>query len=354
VPERTKSRKREIAPRLQADSSQRPGIAVALAGVGHAVGSEVVSNSELALSLGLESDWFLTRTGIVERRACGPGEDVLTLGRDAVLGACEDAGLRAGDLGAETMLLHIQNGIAAFTPPAAILLSRKLGFKTVRALGFDGVCAEPIAALEVAALLLEARRCDRVILSAAVDFPEWVDPNDHDTSGLFGSGAGAIVLERSVGPDARASLRGVHWETHAGYSGLGQIPVLGYERHPERFSISVGYYEMDGRGLTRAALQVLPGVLEGVLDAAGWTREDADLVLAHQPNAKLLEIGMRHLGLDPARVPMPVRHLGNMGPASLLVNLSLAKTDGRLAPGTNLLLIAFGLGFSCGAAALTL
>jgi 3-oxoacyl-[acyl-carrier-protein] synthase-3 len=202
--------------------------------------------------------------------------------------------------------------------------------------------------------MLEARRCDRVILSAAVDIMQYIDPSDHGTVGLFGSGAGAVVLERSAGADTHASIRGVHWETHTGYSGLGQVPILGYERHPDRLSISAGYYQMDGRGLTRAALLVLPAVLDRVLDTAGWTREAADLVITHQPNAKLLEIGIRHLGLDAARVPTPVRHLGNMGPASLLVNLSLARESGHLTPGTNLLLIAFGLGFSCGVAALTL
>jgi 3-oxoacyl-[acyl-carrier-protein] synthase-3 len=78
------------------------------------------------------------------------------------------------------------------------------------------------------------------------------------------------------------------------------------------------------------------------------------LVIAHQPNAKLLDIGIRALSLDPATVPMPVRQLGNMGPASILVNLALAGREGRLAPGVKLLLVAFGLGFSCGAVAIEL
>jgi len=146
-------------------------------------------------------------------------------------------------------------------------------------------------------------------------------------------------------------VRGIHWETHVGHADLGRIPILGYDPIPGGISVKVGYYEMDGTGLARVAMQVLPGVVDKVLHEAKWTREQLDLVIAHQPNAKLLEIGSRVLGLDPATVPMPVRQLGNMGPASVIINLAIAHETGRLIAGSKILLVAFGLGFSCGAVA---
>ena len=132
-------------------------VSLAVAGIGHAVGSELVSNADLATSLGLEPDWSWDRTGIRERRVCAADEDVLTLARDAVTRACRDADLRLSDLGAETLLLHIQNALTALTPPAATVLARELGFGTGRALSIDGVCAEPIVALEFAALDVAGR-----------------------------------------------------------------------------------------------------------------------------------------------------------------------------------------------------
>ena len=77
--------------------------------------------------------------------------------------------------------------------------------------------------------MLQAGRCERVILSAAVDFLPLVDSNDQDTVGLFGSGAAAVILEQPKGRVASATLRSLHWETHPGGSDLGHIPLLGHE-----------------------------------------------------------------------------------------------------------------------------
>jgi 3-oxoacyl-[acyl-carrier-protein] synthase III len=328
-----------------------PPMPIKMRGAGHAVGAATESNERLAESLGLKADWFTKRTGISERRVSGPGQDVITLAGEAVRAACADARVASEALGKETVFIHIQNGGHALAPPAAIQVASHLGLSNVRIHGIDGVCAEPIVALEEGALLLTSGRCDRVIVSAAVDFMDWVDDHDLDTVGLFGAGAGALVLERA-GEDEQASLISLHWETHPEYAKLGAIRVLDVDRGGSGVTITTGYYEMDGAGLARAALEIVPPVIDTVLAEAGWAKKDVDLMVTHQPNARLLEIGVRRMHFDPAVVPMPVRLLGNMGPASLLVNLSLAKQAHRMAPGSKILLVAFGLGFSCGAAAL--
>lgn len=324
---------------------------IELAGYGHAVGSQVASNTELATRLGLAEDWFVRRTGIVERRVCSAEENVLTLAKEAVQAACKQAGITPAEIGHETMILHIQNGLTCLTPPSGIVLAAELGIDHSRVVAIDGVCAEPIPALEYASLMLDAGRCERVILSAAADFLPIVRPNDTGTVALFGAGAGALVLNRTT-PTGASTLGGLKWETRASHSALGQIPVTGYNVTDDGISIDAGYYEMDGTGLARVALAVLPDIVDDVLAQAGWTKADVDLVIAHQPNAKLLGIGIRRLGFDKNIVPTPVVHHGNMGPASLLVNLSMAHQAHQLAPGTKVLLLAFGLGFSCGAAAL--
>lgn len=329
-------------------------LAVNIKGTGHAVGSAVVSNAELSTFLGLPENWLLHRTGIVERRVCGEGEDVTTLARDAVHAALEASSVAVNDIAEETLLLHIQNGMVCMTPPSGIVLAEALGLPTARVLAIDGVCAEPVAALEIAAVMLDTVRCERVIVSAAANFLPIVNPKDRDTVGLFGAGAGAVVLQRATAGASAQTIRSLLWKTLPQHAGLGRIPITGYAFRSDGVDVQTGYYDMDGTGLARVALQVLPQVVTDVLAQAGWTHGDVDLVISHQPNVKLLDMGMRALGFDPSTVPTPVKHLGNMGPASLLVNLSLADDDGLMKPGTRLLLLTFGLGFSCGAAAVEL
>lgn len=327
-------------------------IRVGLSGMGHSVGSAVASNEELAVSLGLPPTWFIDRTGIERRQVSADGEDVLSLACAAVRAACEDAKLDIGELGNETVLMHVQNGFTHFTPPAGIVLAGTLGMSGVRVVGLDGVCAEPVAALDMATLMLASGSCERVIVSAAVDFMSFVDPTDKDTAGLFGCGAGAVILSRGVDRDREVLVQGLRWETHAEHWEMGTSRMTDSRKNEQGVEIHADYYSMRGQPLYRTALRTLPRVIDGTLEEAGWSHDDIDLIVIHQPNARLLELASKHLHLDLEKMPRPGRWLGNMGPASLLVNLSLARDDGRLEPGTRVLLLAFGLGFSCGAVAL--
>jgi len=318
-------------------------------GAGHCLGSRVISNAALAEELGLSTGWFIERTGVVNRRVCAEGESVLSLAVQAVRNACKDANVRPETLGSDTLLLHIQNGFTHLTPPGGIVLSAALGFRNVRVLSIDGVCAEPIAALEVASLMLEKGRCRRVIISASVDFLPLIDPQDLDTVGLFGAGAGAILLERSDGPHG---LRSIDWQTDAKHWDLGLVEARDHQRDTEGVTIRVGYYQMQGTKLARVALRALPSLVARVMAEAAWAPDDIDYVVSHQPNARMLAQGIKALGLRVDRVGQPVTEMGNLGPASLLVSYSLAKEAGRISSGSRVLLVSFGLGFSAGVATL--
>lgn len=322
-------------------------------GVGHYVGSQVVSNRELALSLKLEPDWFEKRTGVLSRHVCAENEDVLSLAVQAVKNACADARLDTNTLGHETVFIHIQNGMTHLTPPAGILLCGALGFDNVRTLSIDGVCSEVINAIEIADLMLSQRSCSRVIISAAVDFLPIINPNDKDTVGLFGAGAGAMILESRDGNTTRG-LKGIYWETQSKYWQLGFIPILGRNPEADGLLMKFGYYQMRGSELAKVTLKSISRVVDHVLKQADWRMEDIDFIVTHQPNVKMLELGIKKLAIPSQIIDIPGKELGNMGPASLLIALSLAKEKGKVRPLSKVLLISFGLGFSCGGAALVL
>jgi 3-oxoacyl-[acyl-carrier-protein] synthase-3 len=322
-----------------------------ITGTGYAVGSQVVSNSDLAVSLGLKSDWFEKRTGIHHRRVCDASENVMRLAVSAVQNACNNAGLKPTELGHETVVLHIQNGLTYLTPPSGILLCNELQMLNVRTLTIDGVCSEPINAIEIAALMLNYGTCERAIISTSVDFLDVVNPNDLGTVGLFGAGAGALIMEKNS-LEGTSGLRGIYWENQSKYWNLGIIPLLESASEKDGVRVLVGHYQMKGTALARVAYASVGRAVDEVFKQSGWTLNDLDCVVTHQPNAKMLELGLRKLNIDLKLVELPVYEFGNMGPASLLVSLALAHERGRIAKGGKLLLISFGLGFSCGVAAI--
>lgn len=321
-------------------------------GLGHAIGSRTIDNRVLAQELELDSDWFVSRTGIGTRRACGPGESVVDLAVAAVRMALDRAGINPLDIGPETVVLHVQNGLTHLTPPAAVLVCNRLGLRHARPIGLDGVCAETLTALELASSLLAMGQCTRVIVSAAADFLPVVSDRDLDTVALFGAGAGALIIEASN--DSSRGLRALHIESDSDHWDLGVVPLQSIRRFDDRLELHVGYYQMRGSELARIALGSFKPVVSRVLASADWQLKDVDRIVPHQPNAKLLDIGARALGVSKSKIESPVRELGNMGPASMLVALSLGKDAGRLHDGDHVLLLSFGLGFTCGAAALRL
>jgi 3-oxoacyl-[acyl-carrier-protein] synthase III len=326
---------------------------IAIVGAGHAVGSVEVSNEDTSLRLGLPHDWLFRRTGIATRRVCADDETVTSLARDAVAAALADAGLANQDLSDETQLLYIENGMTHLTPPGGILLARDAGIPRVRVTSLDGVCAEPIHAIEIAALMLDRGRCDRVIVCASVDFNSIVNSADPETAGLFGAGAGAIVLERTTAGSS-AAIDGLSCRTDASYWDLGTIRVLRQTLRPEGVSIDFAFYEMKGTRLARVAISILKQVLDKTLDEAGWAPWSIDHFVSHQPNPKMLELGVRKLGLPFDRFLVPGKSLGNMGPASVLIAYALLRQTGVLVAGKRIVLMSFGLGFSCGCAAISI
>ncbi|MEI2696202.1 MAG: ketoacyl-ACP synthase III [Saprospiraceae bacterium] len=320
-----------------------------ITGTGYSFGSAIVKNEEVAIKLGLDRDWFKTRTGIIERRICSESENVLTLSTNAIKNACKNANLELNQIGEETLLLHIQNGLTHLTPPPGIIIANTLGTYNMRTLSIDGVCAEPINAFEIAALMFSSNKYQRVIISAGVDFIKIINPNDPDTIGLFGAGGGAVILENTT---EEIGLRGLYWLNNSYYYDLGTIKLKNFEVKQDELGINFEYYKMKGMNLAKIAIQTLPKVLSKTLEQCQWTLEDIDFIVSHQPNEKFLDMGIKALGLDITKVSRHAHYLGNMGPASLLVCFALEIERGTIKPNDKVMLMSFGLGFSCGAAAL--
>lgn len=319
-----------------------------IVGQGHCLGSKIEDNVQVARNLGLDDNWFLDTTGIRNRVVCAENENVTSLSVRAVQNALETAGQDIADIQDRTLLLHIQNGITHLTPPTAIILASELNCQKLRSLSFDGVCSEPINVIEIADLMMKGGGYEYIIVSAGVDFLQIVNPVDRDTVGLFGAGAGAIVFKRSA--KNYSAVKGVHWENRPEHWDLGLVELRGVSRHDTHVSLDFGYYEMHGQKLAKVALKMIPYVIGQALKKADWKMDEVDLFISHQPNAKLLEIGIRQMQLTKDDVFCPVSEVGNLGPASILSSFSMAIDAGRITKGSKLVFISFGLGFSCGAA----
>ena len=161
-------------------------------------------------------------------------------------------------------------------------------------------------------------------------------PLAKETAILFGDGAGACVVAPGDGAldvvDVRLESDGTFAEALALDPG--------------------GRLVMDGRTVILQASRKLPAAIRSVLEPRGLAPGDVDLFVLHQANLNLLRAVARSLGVGEERLFVNVDRLGNTSAASVLIALSEASESGLLRPGTNVVLAAFGAGFSWGAALL--
>jgi len=325
---------------------------VKIVGAGQCCGSQVVSNRDLAVELGLPEAWFVERAGITERRVCAPDESIEDLVERAGACALDDARLAIADVGPDWHIVYIHNGVGSMTPPPAIDLCRRLGLARCRTITLNGVCAEVINAIEIAALQLHSGLCRHALVVVGADYAPVIDRTDLATAGLFGAGAGALVLAKADDGE-KSAIHAIRWQSDVSQSDLGRIDVRELRPEPDGLWLRLDYYRMKGPQIAHQSVKLLREMLAGALGDACWSLEEVHQVFSHQPNLRMLESGARAVGIGAHQLYMPVRELGNMGPASMLVAFVLYRQANGLARGAKIVFQSFGLGVSCGVVCLT-
>lgn len=326
----------------------RPGTAVAagIAGVGSALPDEVVTNDDWAAVLDTSDEWITTRTGIRERRRAGEADATSDLALRAGLAALADAGITPDQLGAVIVATTSPDHMLPQTAP---IVAAALGTE-LPAFDLGAACSGFVYGLSVAAGLTTTIGCGPVLLIGAETLTRLIDPEDRTTAVLFGDGAGACVVAADAGQIGPFDL---------GSDGsLADVLIIpaGGTRKPATKDTVAGrehFIRMDGPRVYRHAVTRMASSSAAVLERAGLSSADVDLLIGHQANARILEGVTSRLGVPEERALVVVDEHGNTSAASIPLALDVARRDGRLRDGARILLTAFGAGATWGSCLLT-
>jgi 3-oxoacyl-[acyl-carrier-protein] synthase III len=318
------------APILARNGSRRALHGCAIASIASVVPAGAVPNEKIAARLGVDADWIRTRTGVSERRVAADGETLVSVAARAGATALDGARVQPADI---DLVL-----VATFTherllPNAAPLVAAELGAARAGATDVGAACTGFISALDLAAAAIESGRAGAALVIGADLVSRVTDYDDRRTAGLFGDGAGAVV----VTPSARRAIGPIRM--HADASGAEYVTA----EHADR------KLRMDGRPTFRAAVARLAEVSQEVCDDARLALDEIDLFVYHQANSRILAAVGERLGLPAARVVDSLAQYGNTSAASIPLALDEAVRAGRLADGDTVLVAAFGAGLTWGA-----
>jgi 3-oxoacyl-[acyl-carrier-protein] synthase-3 len=312
------------------DAGRGPGRGAGIIGLGSALPAAIVDSDAVAQRIGVPPGWIERRTGIHRRRRAGSGDRVWRLGAAAGSEALSAAGLEAEAL---DLVLVATLSPDDITPNTAPLVAHALGATHAGAIDVGAACTGFVSALELGAACIESGRAETVLVVGAEIMSRFLDHGDRSTAGLFGDGAGAVVLA-------------------PGQVGRIGASVLGCDGSAAEFiraPRATGLIEMDGQETFKRAIATLCENARQTLAANGLTREDVDLFVLHQANGRILTAVSEGLGVEPERVLDVIADVGNTSAASIPLALAQAQRDGRLAAGDRVLLGAVGAGFTWGA-----
>ncbi|WP_170833454.1 beta-ketoacyl-ACP synthase III [Litoreibacter albidus] len=318
-----------------------------LRGMGHALPERVVENAELETIVDTTDAWIRSRSGIERRHFAAEGQTTSDLATDAARAALADAGMDVSDI--DAIVVATSTPDTTF-PSVATMVQGNLGMKTGFAFDVQAVCAGFVFAMSNADALIKSGQAKRVLVIGAETFSRIMNWEDRTTCVLFGDGAGAVVLEAAEGEGTTqdAGILATDLNSDGSYRDL--LYVDGGVSKTQ----TTGVLVMQGKEVFRHAVEKLAKTAEAALAKVGLSDDDVDWVVPHQANLRIIKATATKMNIPMERVVVTVQDHGNTSAASIPLALSVAKSEGKFAPGQLLVMEAIGGGLAWGSVVLRL
>ncbi|NIP16993.1 MAG: beta-ketoacyl-ACP synthase III [Xanthomonadales bacterium] len=312
-------------------------------GTGSYLPEKVLTNADLEKMVDTSDQWIRERTGIVERRIASEDETTGDMAYHAARNAMEAADVDPAEI--DIVVLGTTTPDLVF-PSTASQLQKRLGLPEVGAMDVNAACSGFIYALSVADKFIRLGDARKALVIGSETLTSMVDWEDRQTCVLFGDGAGAVVLDAADEPGVYST----HIHANGEYSGLLNTGVgvsRGFRPEEKNGGLVI---QMKGNEVFKVAVRTLSRIVDETLEANGMDKSELDWLIPHQANLRIIAATGRKLGLPDERVIVTVDRHGNTSAASVPLALDEAVRDGRIKRGDNILLEAFGGGFTWGAA----
>ncbi len=303
-----------------------------------------LTNKELETLVDTNDEWIMSRTGIKERRILkGENQGTSVLGIEAVKGLLEKTGTDPMDV--ELIICATVTPDMPF-PATANIIADKVGAKNSFSFDIGAACSGFLYALQLGAQFIQAGTHKKVVVVGADKMSSIVDYQDRTTCILFGDGAGAVLLEPTTENlgilDAilKADGSGENF-LHMKAGGSRRPATLETVANREHFAYQ------EGTSVFKFAVTNMADVSAEVMERNGLTGDDIAWLVPHQANKRIIDATANRMGVGPEKVMMNIERYGNTTAAT--IPLCLWEYENQLKKGDNLILAAFGGGFTWGA-----
>jgi len=318
-------------------------INAAITGIQGYVPDYVLDNKELEKLVDTNDEWIVSRTGIKERRILkGENKGSSDLGTAAVNGLLKKTNTLAEEI---DLLICATATPDMLFPSTACLIANKVGAGNICAFDIMAACSGFLYALSTASKFIESGTYKKVIVVGCDKMSSIVDYTDRTTCVLFGDGAGAILLEPNF------EGLGVQDTILRSDGGGGEFlrQKAGGSLHPashKTVDAREHFVYQDGQPVFKAAVKSMADVSEEIMKRNNLTADDVAWLVPHQANKRIIDATSRRMGVGDEKVMLNIEKYGNTTTAT--IPLCLWDWESQLKKGDNLVLAAFGGGFTWG------
>ena len=303
----------------------------------------VLTNEELSKMVDTNDEWIMTRTGIKERRILKePGKATSDMAAEAVKGLLKKTGIPAEEI--EVVIVCTITPDMTF-PNTASLVCNKAGLSNAWGFDLNAACSGFLFGLETATQFIKAGKYKKIILIGADMMSTITDYTDRTTCVLFGDAACAVLIEpttEEVGVmDTVLKVNGIG-ATYLNLKAGGSLRPASHETVDNHEH----YLFQDGQNVFKFAVKSMADVAEEVMKRNNLTGEDIAWLVPHQANKRIIDATAHRAGLTDDKVMLNIHRYGNTTAAT--IPLCLWEWEKQLKKGDNLILAAFGGGFTWG------
>ncbi|AKD57932.1 beta-ketoacyl-ACP synthase III [Spirosoma radiotolerans] len=317
----------------------------AITGVHGYVPDYVLTNAELERMVDTNDEWITSRTGIKERHILkGEGMGSSHMGAKAVAGLLEKVNTKPEDV---DLLICATTTPDFVFPCTANLICDMVGIRNVGSFDIQAACSGFLYAITVGSQFIETGKYKKVVIVGADKMSAITDYTDRTTCVLFGDGAGAVMLEPNT--EGLGILDSIIKSDGVGQNHLFQ--KAGGSRYPpthETVEKRWHYVYQDGPSVFKFAVKNMADVSAEIMERNQLSGGDVAWLVPHQANKRIIDATAHRMGIQTDKVMMNIHKYGNTTAAT--IPLCLFDYESQLKKGDNLVLAAFGGGFTWGAA----
>jgi len=317
---------------------------VGIIGVGEYLPQKVLTNADLEKMVDTTDEWITTRTGIKERRLASDDEATSDLAIKAAREALKDARLSPQEL--DLIIVATVTGDMPF-PSVASIIQNSLSAKNAVAFDISAACAGFVYALSIATQFISCGTYKNALVIGAEKLSAVTDWQDRNTCVLLGDGAGACIVSEVKSGGIISTYLGCDGSNME----LLNMPAGGSRKPASHETVDnrMHYLKMKGNELFKIAVKTMTMAAERVLQQAGLSFKDVDLIIPHQANSRIILAVAKKLGIPENKIYLNIEKYGNMSSASTATALVEAVKEGRVKRGDTILLDCFGAGLVWGA-----